>query len=287
MSQECNNNFIPDECDINTNDPDGDGLVSADVNGNSIPDECESDCNANSIPDAWDITQSTSTDVNSNGIPDECEKDCNANGRPDDADVLCGGGNTCNGIAGSYDCNLNGTPDECEYDCNANGVPDDCDIDPTDPDGDTFVSDDCNGDTMPDECNLTLPPPYGSFDCNENGILDECDIASEFSEDTNSNGVPDECEGGMEMSISNGNPSPNRKGAGSTEAGANDSMDGDGSFVGPDMAAMNQAPNQDAAWEALFDWSFAQCWGPDCELSPSEQFQAYVNKLAELGLIMP
>lgn len=245
-STDCNHNYIPDECDIDANDPDGNELVSADVNANSIPDECEPDCNVNSVPDAWDITQMTSADVNTNGVPDECEPDCNNNNYPDDYDIA---------MSTSADCNINGIPDECETDCNENGVPDDCDIDPADPDGNQQVSADCNADGMPDECNLTLPPPYGSFDCNENGILDECDIASAFSEDANENGIPDECE---ESGLFGG-----------------DSM----------MGGSEQFPvDEEAAWEAFYEWSFSQCWGPQCALSPSEQFQLYLDKLAELGL---
>lgn len=246
MSLDCNHNFIPDECDLDANDPDGNESVSADVNSNSVPDECEPDCNNNSVPDAWDITQMTSTDVNTNGVPDECEPDCNNNNYPDDYDIA---------MSTSADCNANGIPDECETDCNENGVPDDCDIDPADPDGNQQVSADCNADGMPDECNLTLPPPYGSFDCNENGILDECDIASAFSEDANENGVPDECE----------------------ESGL---FGGDSMMGGPEEAPVDE----EAAWEAFYEWSFSQCWGPQCALSPSEQFQLYLDKLAELGL---
>ncbi len=308
-SLDCNHNFIPDECDIDTNDPDGNEAVSADVNANSMPDECEADCNVNSAPDAWDITQSTSVDVNVNGIPDECEKDCNENGRPDDLDVACGGGNTCNSLAGSYDCNSNGTPDECEVDCNENGVPDECDIDPLDPDGNEEVSDDCNADGMPDECNMVLPPPFGSFDCNENGTLDECDIKSGYSQDTNSNKIPDECESGQLMAGGGHGGTPHSVNdpqdtavsesdtAGETRANklthatpggetgpANDAGD-DNAQQG--MASMMQSPNQEAAWEAFYEWSFSQCWGLDCESTTSEQFTAYVNKLAELGLAMP
>lgn len=248
-SQDCNHNFIPDECDVDSNDPDGNELVSADVNANSVPDECEPDCNVNSVPDAWDITQMTSTDVNTNGVPDECEPDCNNNNYPDDYDIA---------MSTSADCNVNGIPDECETDCNENGVPDDCDIDPADPDGNQQVSADCNADGMPDECNLTLPPPYGSFDCNENGILDECDIASAYSEDANENGIPDECE---ESVLFGG-----------------ESM----------MGGSEQSPvNEEAAWEAFYEWSFSQCWGLDCEATTGEQFQAYMAKLTELGMTMP
>ena len=42
--------------------------------------------------------------------------------------------------------------------------------------------------------------------------------------------------------------------------------------------------DEEAAWEAFFEWSDAQCWGTNCETTGAEQFQAYVDKLTELGL---
>lgn|GEM_PF-2110858 len=75
------------------------------------------------------------------------------------------------------DCNGNGSLDICDItfktseDCTRNGIPGECDLDPTDPDGDGFVS----------------------GDCHENGPPDECDIESGFSADCNGNGVPDVC----------------------------------------------------------------------------------------------
>lgn len=176
-SEDCDSNGIPDECDLNTEDPDGNEEVSADVNGNDIPDECEPDCNGNHIPDASDISEATSNDVNSNDIPDECEPDCNDNDVPDAWDISS---------HESDDCNENGIPDECEVDCNGNDVPDDCDIA-------NETSLDCNANGEPDECDVArsmLP----SFDCNDNDVPDECDIANETSEDENENHIPDECE---------------------------------------------------------------------------------------------
>ncbi len=38
---DCNDNGVQDDCDIDPTDPDGDGEVSPDINGNGIPDECE------------------------------------------------------------------------------------------------------------------------------------------------------------------------------------------------------------------------------------------------------
>jgi hypothetical protein len=273
-SQDCNQNFIPDECDINTTDPDGDGKVSADVNGNGIPDECEPDCNGNLIPDAWDISNGGKADVDSDGVPDECEKDCNANGVPDDYDIA---------VHTSADCNQDGGPDECEQDCNGNGKPDDCDIDPTDPDGNGQTSPDCNQNQYPDECDLTLAPPLGSLDCNANGIPDECDIASGYSQDMNANNIPDECEGGQSAMAPSGG-----EGMGSGDGSAiSDGDTANGEMMNTAQAGTGESPApQDlgAAWEAYYEWAFDQCWGPDCPLTVQQQFQAYVDKLTELGL---
>jgi hypothetical protein len=60
LSDDCNGNDIPDECEDDCDD-------------NGIPDECESDCNGNGIPDACDIANGTVEDCNGNGIPDECD----------------------------------------------------------------------------------------------------------------------------------------------------------------------------------------------------------------------
>jgi len=38
---DCNMNDVPDVCDVDPADPDGDGEVSTDLNGNVVPDECE------------------------------------------------------------------------------------------------------------------------------------------------------------------------------------------------------------------------------------------------------
>ena len=149
------------------------------------------------------------TDCNTNGVDDACDilvgtsNDCNNNGVPDECEPDC----QPNGVPDdcdvdptdpdgdtfvSEDCNNNGIPDECEPDCQPNGIPDDCDVDPTDPDGDTFVSEDCNNNGIPDECEA---------DCNTNGVPDDCDIDPTdpdgdtfVSEDCNNNGVPDECD---------------------------------------------------------------------------------------------
>lgn len=261
---DCNGNMIDDAYDIATQ-------YSNDANSNGIPDECE-DCNSNGVPDDLDISQETSTDVNSNGIPDDCEYDCDGNGLPDAWEIS---------QSLADDCNTNGQLDVCESDCNSNGVPDDCDIDPTDPDGDNNVSPDCNGNEFPDECDLALPPPFGSLDCNENGIPDECDIAScegdPACDDCNENGYPDECD--IESSLSED----------ANENGIPDECEGEllmGGGSGPPLSGSSSSAvfDEEAAWAEFYEWSFAQEWGPDSELSGSEQFELMLDKLKELGL---
>ena len=83
---DCNDNGIPDGCDIDAGDEfdcDGDGRPDScqidgnDCDGNGIPDQCDPDCNGNGIADACDIALATSLDCQSDGIPDECQIDGN------------------------------------------------------------------------------------------------------------------------------------------------------------------------------------------------------------------
>ena len=134
------------------------------------------DCNQNQIPDECDIASGFSDDLDGNGVPDECE-DCNGNGIPDTCDISCDGpcaGIT--GCGQSTDCDGNGVPDECDIlgsDCNGNGIPDTCDVPPLGsfsqdcngdliPDECQLAGNDCNGNGVPDECDLGGPaiPQY-------------------------------------------------------------------------------------------------------------------------------
>jgi hypothetical protein len=114
---------------------------SSDCNQNGMPDECELaglDCNVNRVPDSCDVERGESGDCNHNGLPDECEGDCNGNSVPDECDLTSG--------SGSPDCDQNGIPDECELatgDRDSNGIPDECDIR-------TGRSADCNSNGFPD-----------------------------------------------------------------------------------------------------------------------------------------
>ncbi|MGD2108481.1 MAG: hypothetical protein PVI86_03725 [Phycisphaerae bacterium] len=64
--QDCNENEIPDECDISCSDP---GDPCHDIVGCG---ELE-DCNENQVPDECDVAEGTSSDEDGNGVPDECE----------------------------------------------------------------------------------------------------------------------------------------------------------------------------------------------------------------------
>ena len=63
-----------------------------DCNDNGVPDECDitggtsTDCNLNSIPDECDIAGGTSDDCNLNDLPDSCEPDFDSDGTIDDCD---------------------------------------------------------------------------------------------------------------------------------------------------------------------------------------------------------
>ncbi len=100
LSEDCNGNGVPDECDVA-------GPTSGDCNNNGVPDECE-DCNGNGIADICELQLGAGDDCNSNGLLDECEV--------------------------FFDCNLNGILDECELvgptesDCDGNGALDSCDL---------------------------------------------------------------------------------------------------------------------------------------------------------------
>ena len=161
-SLDCNENGIPDECDLDCGPAGGECDLpgcggSGDCNANGIPDDCEPDCNGNGLADDCDIAAGTSADCQPDGIPDECQladNDCNGNLVPDDCDIASGV---------SADCEPNGVPDDCEPDCNGNGIADPCDLA-------QGTSLDCLPDGIPDECQL------GDGDCNGNGIPDACDL---------------------------------------------------------------------------------------------------------------
>jgi len=179
ISQDCNGNSIPDECELTTSD----------CNLNGLPDDCEltpaSDCNLNAV---LDVCELATHDCNHDGLIDECQltpdNDCNDNGVLDSCELITldcnqdGLIDACQ-LTFANDCNNNAILDVCElasHDCNLNGLPDNCEL---------SIVTDCNGNSILDACETGFP------DCNNNGIIDSCELSGR---DCDSNGVPDECQ---------------------------------------------------------------------------------------------
>ncbi len=129
---DCNNNNLPDKCDIQYG-------VSKDVNRNSIPDECECECRGDLNNDGK---------VNADDLPliDDCIN------RPITASCACadmdGDGDVDSKDKVYLEARTRCGPDACgkEFtDCNQNSVPDRCDIE-------YDISSDTNGNGIPDEC---------------------------------------------------------------------------------------------------------------------------------------
>lgn len=231
---DCNNNGVPDLCDIANG-------TSTDDDIDGIPDECQ-DCNGNGFSDIYEITVLGLPDCNGNLYPDECdiaeaiEEDCDANLIPDacqiaeldgDGDPTTWGDCDGNGILDACeDCDGNGVADICDIggvpdypgpfldDLDGNGVPDTCE----DCDGDGVIdliqiisADvgglpdlDCDDDLVLDVCQIAAdsPAPGGPWfcvtgcdpDCNVNGILDWCETEDGSVPDENGNNIPDSCE---------------------------------------------------------------------------------------------
>ncbi len=81
---DCDANGILDVCDVDPNDPDGDGAVAEDCNDNALPDRCEPDCDGNGIVDSCDLDPldpdndgEVADDCNQNGVPDACDRQRN------------------------------------------------------------------------------------------------------------------------------------------------------------------------------------------------------------------
>lgn len=70
---DCNQNCIPDACDIDPVDPDFDGIVWDDLDGNGVPDVCDPDCDGDGTADGVEIVIEGAPDCNFNGVPDECD----------------------------------------------------------------------------------------------------------------------------------------------------------------------------------------------------------------------
>ena len=189
-SLDCNNNCIPDDCDVlmsGTGTQTGfvaanscpgqvapcntfrEGGGSCDADGDGTPDECQIpacpmgsngclDCNNNGCLDSGDISGATSNDINSNGKPDECDGDCNVNGQLDPIDIQMGI---------STDNNADNIPDEC---CTVSPKNGDFDQDSDVDSADYKFMQECEGSILGGGVGC------GCADLNDDGVVDDVDV---------------------------------------------------------------------------------------------------------------
>ncbi|MCB9849579.1 MAG: hypothetical protein H6817_02620 [Phycisphaerales bacterium] len=155
-----------------------------DCNDNQIPDTCEladNDCNDNQLPDECDIGPVSHNCCEPHGglgcsdpQIESCVSiylpACTANG------PFGGWGFACVDAVSIYGCGFCPGSDDCDD----NQVPDECDIA-------SGSASDCDEDGLLDGLCEEM------FDCNGNGVSDECDIAGGTSHDCNEDNEPDEC----------------------------------------------------------------------------------------------
>ena len=167
---------------------DGTAQVSDDCNDNGVPDECEpqEDCNLNGRQDICDVVDTCGPpigacpgsgaccDLSGNGTPGcECSACCAVvcKERPSCCDTLWD--QICAIIALLRPvCRCD---DPISDDCNSNDVPDECEPET-----------DCNGNGERDICEVAAG---GAVDCDADGVLDECEV------DSDSDGSIDDCDG--------------------------------------------------------------------------------------------
>ena len=208
--QDCNQNGVADAYDIASGS-------STDCNNNVIPDECEIDINSQAPGGPFFCTEDCAMDCNDNGVPDECEvvtPDLYTSGQlspigheaPQSFTIVAAPVTRANAILSftAY-ANLGGTPDHISVDINGVPVgtvfgPNGNDCPELQPDSDQLIvsmatfNDAVNGgdaiinmvasfEVDPQGCDL---PTY---------VTVEVQLSVPSEVDLNENGVPDECEG--------------------------------------------------------------------------------------------
>ncbi len=73
-------------------------------------------------------------------------------------------------------------------------------------------------------------------------------------------------------------------GATASSSGAGGSESSTGETPVPQLNGPCAELTEAECWAAVHDWAMQQCWGPQCETTGIEQYQAARAKLAELGL---
>jgi hypothetical protein len=175
-SPDCNENGIPDECDL------ADG-ISADTDGDGLIDECDPDADGDDILDDGDGSGIIGDATCVSGATTNCDDNCRFVPNADQADDDGGGigdgiGDACDGCTGTgSDGDLDEIPDFCDN-CPDIPNPSQCDVDG-----------DGQGDAC-DTCPLDHNPVHSlSDDCNDDGTIDtnpgsgenageQCDVCS-------------------------------------------------------------------------------------------------------------
>ncbi len=205
--------------------------ISDDCNGNDIPDECEDDCNGNDIPDDCDIDDATSDDCNSDGVPDECQldlNDCNTNGVPDDCDPDMDGDDSpddCDGCpddadktepgvcgcgVSDEDSDMDGTPD-CNDGCPLNAAktePGQCGCAVADTDSDMDGTADCN-DGCPNNPGKIAPGVCGCAVADTDSDMDGTPNCNDGCPNDPNKTAPGACGCGVSDADSDGDGTPN------------------------------------------------------------------------------
>ncbi len=173
----------------------GNWLIRAQRSGSPA----SNDCNDNTIPDDCDIADGTSEDCSGNGIPDECEPDSDGDGLidpcdncPDDynPDQADGDGDE----AGDLCDNCPDDPNPDQADTDGDGLGDLCDNCPEFPNPDQS---DVDGDEIGDLCdNCPEVPNPSQVDSDNDGSGDHCDLCPGFPDDLDADGdgMPDDCD---------------------------------------------------------------------------------------------
>lgn len=202
---DCNNNTIPDVCDLSTG-------LRPDCNENGIPDDCDPDGDGDGIPDDCDVCPGgdDALDADGDGVADFCDPCPIDNPDDTDGDGVCDADDVCPSFDDRLDADGDGVPDGCDVcpegddamDGDGDGVADACDpcpLDaPNDTDGDGVCDSDdaCPGFDDGADCDTDGVPDGCEPDCQPNGVPDDCEIVAGTSVDANGNNVPDECDPG-------------------------------------------------------------------------------------------
>ena len=208
FGNDCNTNDVPDECDVDPSDPDGDGLVSEDCNENITPDECElAPRSVIFVSDQLPISRDPNAPASFNYSPAPFA---------DGEVMLTFTASAHLGAVTTYvNVDLSGTYLGYVFAVDAGYCSDPPDVEQIPVSAATYneaiaggaavinmlatSSVDPNGCAVGSFISVTVEYVAHGADCNTNDTPDDCDIAdcppdTAACDDCNENGVPDECD---------------------------------------------------------------------------------------------